>query len=117
MPKNVEIKAKARNVIRLHQVASELSSSQDRQILKQEDTFFKCENGRLKLRVIKNKDKLAELIFYKRADSAGPKTSEFQVSHISAPEELKLTLGEALGVIGEVRKTRSCIWLVRLGYT
>lgn len=47
--RNVEIKAKVRCVIELIEKAAKLSGS-DGQIIKQEDTFFKVPQGRLKLR-------------------------------------------------------------------
>lgn len=52
MPRNIEIKARVRDVGRLHEVAAELSQSKG-ELLEQEDTFFNCSQGRLKLRVIK----------------------------------------------------------------
>ncbi|PVD34203.1 hypothetical protein C0Q70_05469 [Pomacea canaliculata] len=52
MPSNVEIKARVRDMEGLKKVAATLSGS-DGELLQQEDTFFYCRNGRLKLRVRK----------------------------------------------------------------
>lgn len=52
MPTNVEIKARVCDIENLRQRAVELSGSEG-ELLEQEDTFFTCQNGRLKLRIIK----------------------------------------------------------------
>nr|KAG5692346.1 hypothetical protein BaRGS_033211 [Batillaria attramentaria] len=52
MPTNVEIKARVTDIANLRKRAAQLSGT-DGQTLEQEDTFFNCHNGRLKLRVEK----------------------------------------------------------------
>ncbi|XP_076471839.1 adenylate cyclase CyaB-like [Babylonia areolata] len=103
MPSNVEIKARVNNCADLRTRAQELSGS-DGEILEQEDTFFVCENGRLKLRILK--DNPAELIYYDRPDQAGPKLSDFHKVQVENPEDLKKVLGLSLGVRGVVKKKR-----------
>lgn len=49
MPSNVEIKAAVHNMQHLMQRAEELSGSEGT-IIRQQDTFFTVEKGRLKLR-------------------------------------------------------------------
>lgn len=49
MPRNVEIKAKIRDITRIISIAKQLCNN-DGEILKQEDIFFKVQSGRLKLR-------------------------------------------------------------------
>ena len=44
----------------------------------QDDTFFHCPNGRLKLRELSSTD--GQLIFYQRADKAGPKESHYFIT-------------------------------------
>ena len=51
MPRNVEIKARMKDVKKLKVAAKELSGS-DGTLIVQEDTFFLAPNGRLKLRQI-----------------------------------------------------------------
>ena len=52
MPSNVEIKARVHDFVELVKRAKELSGS-DGEVLEQEDTFFVCPKGRLKLRLLK----------------------------------------------------------------
>lgn len=52
MPQNVEIKARADDLENVKQLAQKLSGS-DGTLIEQEDTFFNCPHGYLKLRVIK----------------------------------------------------------------
>lgn len=59
---------------------------------------------RLKLRFLTEKP--SELIFYKREDKEGPKMSDYKTFKILGdnPKDLEDTLGEALGVLGKVRR-------------
>ncbi|KAK7099111.1 uncharacterized protein [Littorina saxatilis] len=111
MPSNVEIKARVTNMAELTKRAKELSGTEG-ELLQQEDTFFFCQNGRLKLRIVQGGQ--SELIFYNRPDQAGPKLSEFHKTSITDSENLKKALSLALGVRGEVRKTR---YLYMVGQT
>ncbi|XP_025088078.1 uncharacterized protein LOC112560429 isoform X3 [Pomacea canaliculata] len=111
MPSNVEIKARVRDMEGLKKVAATLSGS-DGELLQQEDTFFYCRNGRLKLRVRKGFP--SQLISYDRPDETGPKVSEFYTTEISDPDKLKFMLGRALGLQGTVKKDR---WLYIVGQT
>lgn len=71
--RNIEIKAKARNLAQIRELVERLPVS-SREVLDQEDTFFVVEKGRLKLG--RFADERGELIRYERADEKGPKTSE-----------------------------------------
>ena len=104
MPRNIEIKAHIESVEALVPKAAAIASDGPIEI-EQDDTFFRCENGRLKLRVLG--DKSGELIFYRRADQQGPKESFFLRSPTSAPEVLCESLSLAYGAIGRVRKRRT----------
>ncbi|XP_035661979.1 uncharacterized protein LOC118406192 [Branchiostoma floridae] len=104
MPSNIEIKARVHDVTSLHKLASELSQSQGSQLV-QEDTFFCVPRGRLKLRHLKGCP--SELISYDRPDQQGPKESVFFIAKVQNPEEIKVTLGHALGIRGIVRKLRT----------
>ena len=71
----------------------------------QDDTFFNCVNGRLKLRAFSND--AGELIFYRRVNQAGPKESFYIRSPTSSPETLRESLSLAYGQIGRIRKYRT----------
>ncbi|XP_064635533.1 uncharacterized protein LOC135492817 isoform X2 [Lineus longissimus] len=103
MPSNVEIKALVPDIQRLHCLAKKLSRSEGT-LIEQEDTFFNVSNGRLKLRVLKSG--VSMLIFYKRSDQFGPKVSDFHITEIQNPQDLKASLGLALGIKGDVKKRR-----------
>ena len=71
----------------------------------QEDVFFQCAKGRLKLRILDEGQ--GELIHYLRDDVSGPKQSYYRVVPTSSPHELRLLLSAALGEAVVVRKTRA----------
>lgn len=103
MARNIEIKARVADsgemARRAARVAEEGPWSID-----QDDTFFGCRDGRLKLRDFGNGN--AELIFYRRPDQAGPGQSEYRITPTEDPEGLRAVLADALGVTGRVRKQR-----------
>jgi adenylate cyclase class IV len=111
MAKNIEIKARVGDLENLKQLAEQVSDSAP-ELLIQEDTFFRVEKGRLKLRVL-GPDR-AELIYYERADSLAPRPSDYRIFRTSDPECLKTLLSIGLGVRGVVRKRR---WLYLAGTT
>ena len=99
MPRNVEIKAYVDDMAALRAKAAELSQSEGTEIL-QKDTFFKVENGRLKLRHLQNSD--AQLIYYSRNNQEGPKLSDYHIATSNVPDDLSKVLEMALGIKGEV---------------
>jgi predicted adenylyl cyclase CyaB len=101
--RNVEIKARVANQGAIRRRAEALADG-PAELLVQEDTFFACPEGRLKLR--RFGDGNGELIFYRRVDTAGPRESEFFKAPVSDPDALCETLGAALGVLGQVHKRR-----------
>jgi adenylate cyclase class IV len=104
MARNVEIKARVADIASVEPLAAALAE-QGPFTIEQDDTFFACPNGRLKLRALAEND--GQLIFYRRADSAGPKESFYVISATSAPDTLRETLALAYGVTGRVRKRRT----------
>lgn len=110
MPRNIEIKARIQSVEQLKQVAASLSGSDPVEIL-QDDSFFTCEAGRLKLRAFA--DGTGILIFYQRADEKGPKESFFTTAPTQAPDALRDTLSLAYGQSGRVRKHRTLFTIGR----
>jgi adenylate cyclase class IV len=104
VPRNVEIKARIASVGALHPIAAALADAGPTPIA-QDDTFFACEAGRLKLRDFG--DGRGELIFYRRDDAAGPKLSSYVRTPTGDPAGLREALALAHGVVGRVRKART----------
>ena len=104
MARNIEIKARIENVATLTPLVAEVASEGPLEIA-QDDTFFNCATGRLKLRAFSND--LGELIFYRRANQAGPKESFYIRSPTTSPESLRESLSLAYGQIGRIRKYRT----------
>ena len=78
MARNIEIKAHIPSVAALLERAAALADQGPTEI-RQDDTFFECRSGRLKLRTFANGE--GELIFYRRTDEHGPKES-FTFEHL-----------------------------------
>ena len=104
MARNVEIKAHIDSVESLASKTAAIASEGPVEIV-QDDTFFVCESGRLKLRMFSDHD--GELIFYRRPNRHGPKESFYLRSRTSSPETLRESLSLAYGQAGRVRKHRT----------
>jgi predicted adenylyl cyclase CyaB len=111
MPRNVEIKARLLDRAAVETTVRE-RADHGPTLIAQHDVFFRCDRGRLKLRVFA--DGSGELIFYRRLDTEGPTESEFRKTHIDDPDSIAATLGAAYGTAGTVRKRRT---LYRIGRT
>ena len=109
MARNIEIKARIDSVEALLPLAQALADDPP-QVIEQDDTFFACTRGRLKLRDFG--DGHGELIHYQRADSEGPTLSDYVRAETEDPAALREALARAQGEIGRVRKTR---WLLLAG--
>ena len=103
MSRNIEIKAHIESVEALTAKAAALAEEGPIEIA-QDDTFFRCDSGRLKLRVFSNGT--GELIYYRRANQYGPKESFYLISPTSAPDSLRESLSLAYGQVGRVIKHR-----------
>jgi adenylate cyclase class IV len=103
MSRNIEIKAHVENVEALAAKAAALADTGPIEIA-QDDTFFRCDSGRLKLRAFPNGT--GELIYYRRANQCGPKESFYLISPTSAPDSLRESLSLAYGQVGRVVKHR-----------
>ncbi len=110
MPRNVEIKARLDNFSAVAAKAAALADHGPIAIA-QDDTFFRCDNGRLKLRVFSETQ--GELIFYRRTDRQGPKESFYVRSPTASPASLRKALTLAHGEIGRVVKDRTLYLLGR----
>jgi len=104
MARNVEIKARVPQPSRLLDAVIDLAD-RGPTVFAQDDTFFACPNGRLKLRMFSPTE--GQLIFYRRDDRAGPKLSEHVMATTAEPDALRGTLTLAYGTVGRVRKTRT----------
>jgi predicted adenylyl cyclase CyaB len=104
MARNIELKARIESVAPLTPRVSALASEGPLEIA-QDDTFFNCDNGRLKLRALSNDS--GELIFYRRVNQVGPKESFYLRTPTSSPESLRESLSLAYGQIGRIRKYRT----------
>jgi predicted adenylyl cyclase CyaB len=102
--RNIEIKARIADLAMLQLLAARLADSGPT-VIAQDDTFFACTNGRLKLR--EQSGAGAELIFYQRADESGPKESFYLRVPVADPKALRELLQQAHGVAGRVRKRRA----------
>ena len=100
--RNIELKARLRSREEALSIAAGLACSPP-DILEQRDTYFRVPVGRLKLR---QEGLRAELIFYRRADSAGPRPSEYQIAPVESPLQMRDILQGALGILTVVEKTR-----------
>jgi predicted adenylyl cyclase CyaB len=110
MARNIEIKARIASVEALIPHVAAIAEAGAVEIT-QDDTFFGCERGRLKLRVFSPRS--GELIFYQRGDSAGPKESSYWRALTSEPESLRECLRRAYGETGHVAKTRTLFMIGR----
>ncbi len=104
MPRNVEIKAFVANVEALIERSARIASASP-SVIHQDDTFFACQNGRLKLRAFQNGS--GELIFYRREDAEGPKSSFYEVAPTHNADQLRSALSLAYGQVGRVIKKRT----------
>jgi len=104
MARNIEIKARIECIESLAAVAATLAIEEPMEI-DQDDTFFACEAGRLKLRAFSKTS--GELIFYRRANQYGPKESFYVRSPTSEPDSLREALTLAYGQAGRVQKHRT----------
>ena len=104
---NVEIKAKCTNpgFVRQYLLQHEADFKGTDE---QTDTYFNVPNGRLKLRKgnIEN-----NLIFYKRNNQAGPKSSYFQLVKVADPNGLKNVLEKSCGIKMIVKKRREIYYI------
>jgi len=110
MARNIEIKARVSDLDGIARSVATFADSGPIEIA-QDDTFFKCQRGRLKLREFA--DGSGELIFYRRPDQAGPKESFYLISPTSAPGDLREFLSLALGQAGRIVKARTLFMVGR----
>jgi len=103
MARNIEIKARISKLEDWLPRAAALAEGPPVTI-SQDDTFFPCPNGRLKLRSFASGS--GELIFYQREDRAEPKASNYILAPVPQVDPIREALTQAYGVVGRVRKLR-----------
>lgn len=104
---NIEIKAKSNNQDKIREILKSKNADFkgiDRQI----DTYFKINNGRLKLREGKIEN---HLIHYQRENKEGPKQSNVTLFKSDPKSSLKEILTKALGVLIIVDKQREIYFI------
>jgi adenylate cyclase class IV len=104
MARNIEIKAHVSDLAALAKRVAQVAATGPVGI-HQDDTFFRCASGRLKLRAFSGTD--GELIFYRRADQQGPKESFYIRTPTQSPDLLRQSLTLAYGQAGRVVKHRT----------
>jgi adenylate cyclase class IV len=104
VPRNIEIKARITSVDALEPMAASLATQGPTEIA-QDDTFFCCQSGRLKLRTFSATE--GELIFYQRVNERGPQESFYLRAPTATPEVLREALSRAYGQAGRVVKRRT----------
>ncbi|MDB6083636.1 MAG: adenylate cyclase, class [Gammaproteobacteria bacterium] len=110
MSRNIEIKARIENVDACTAKVAALAD-QGPEYIAQDDTFFRCDTGRLKLRTFA--DGTGELIYYRRPNECGPKESFYVRSPTASPDSLRECLSLAYGQVGRVRKQRKLFLIGR----
>ena len=104
MARNIEIKARVLDPETLEERVRSVATEGPFTI-HQDDTFFQCESGRLKLRDFG--DGSGELIYYRRANRPEPRESFYLRSATSSPGDLREVLTLAYGSTGRVVKRRT----------
>ena len=107
--RNIELKARCPDLNRARAAAESVGATFSG-VLKQTDTYYCAQHGRLKLREIN--DDRAELIWYFRPQHAEARPSDYHITPIplESVAALKVTLTSALRVRGIVSKRRE-LWL------
>ena len=103
MPTNIEIKAVIHDWAAMCRRAESLSDTPV-ELIEQEDTFFVCPTGRLKLRFLA--PNRGQLIAYQRDDVSGTKASRYLITETTEPVILRQVLAASLGILGTVKKKR-----------
>jgi len=110
MARNIEIKARVADRAALAERVKAIAG-EPTAVITQDDCFFTCASGRLKLRDFG--DGTGELIAYHRPDCTGPSTSSYVRTATRDPAGLRDALTRSLGVVARVHKSRTLYWLGR----
>ncbi|MFI5252471.1 MAG: class IV adenylate cyclase [Bacteroidota bacterium] len=103
MPSNLEIKTRIASITDAERIANSIGADFSC-IIKQKDTYFKVDSGRLKLREFE--DNTGELILYDRDETESRRFSDYNIYSSQSPESLKEILKKVHGILGVVVKER-----------
>jgi predicted adenylyl cyclase CyaB len=103
MPRNIELKARYADLAAARQIALDLGCTHGG-VEEQTDTYFAVADGRLKLREIAGGD--ARLVEYRRANANEARASDYTLTQVADPVDLKKRLAVEHGICGIVRKRR-----------
>jgi predicted adenylyl cyclase CyaB len=104
--RNIELKARVADLCAARTIAERVATSR-LGVQRQRDTYFRCANGRLKLRDIEGRS--AQLIAYHRPAQSGAKASDYQLLELpdrGMASQLREILTAVLGTTVIVEKTR-----------
>ncbi len=104
---NIEIKAKSNNQKAIREILK-LKNADFKGVDHQIDTYFKVNQGRLKLREGRIEN---HLIYYQRKDKEGPKQSNVILFKSDPQSTLKELLIKSLGVLVTVNKKREIYFI------
>jgi adenylate cyclase, class 2 len=104
---NIEIKAKSNNQDAIREILKS-KNAEFKGVDHQIDTYFKVNNGRLKLREGKIEN---HLIHYQRENKEGPKQSDVILFKSDPKSSLKEILTKALGILVVVDKKREIYFI------
>jgi len=104
---NIEIKARCPSAEKIRRILVE-KNADFRGVDEQEDTYFNCSNGRLKLRQGRIEN---NLIHYFRENSSDPKTSQVTLFATKNAATLKKILTDAYGKKVVVKKRREIYFI------
>jgi len=110
MGRNIEVKARIPDRDAIQDRVAAIADDGPTEI-PQDDTYFRCDAGRLKLRAFSSEN--GELVFYRRDDQPGPAESFYLRVPTSAPDALRESLSCAYGVVARVRKQRTLFMVGR----
>jgi predicted adenylyl cyclase CyaB len=103
VPTNLELKAHVASRTRAEDQARG-AGAEECGVLRQTDTYFRVQTGRLKLRETAGSG--AELVQYERREDANERWSSYRKIDVSDPDVLRTALADALGLLTVVRKER-----------
>src|SRR5437879_8248712 len=104
MPRNIEIKARISSVAALLPKVR-LIANQGPWDIRQDDTYFACARGRLKLRT--GSETTGELIYYRRDNQRSPTQSFYLRSPTSITATMRDLITQASGHVGHVQQHRT----------
>ena len=104
---NIEIKANYPDLDQGRRVCEQVAARFEN-TYQQIDTYFRVQNGRLKLREFGSPE--SQLIYYERPNDPSAKLSKYEIFPVQDGDRLKTMLASALGIWQVVRKRREVYW-------